>query len=140
MSDGSNIRAFMHEVREKADKITASPHIGADVKGVIKDLIKIGENFENVLQQSSGQSADSRVLKKKLDQAKQDMRGNETKLETVKTSIMAIIEELKIVGQESNALLKRFEANSPDAIQVTRIKTSTQKMAETVVQLTKLLT
>ncbi len=139
MSDVANIRAFMHEVREKADQITSNSHVGADVKSVIKDLIQIGENLETVLQQSTGQSADSRVLKKKLDQAKQDMRGNEGKLETVKKSVMAIVEELKIVGQESNGLLKKFEAGSPEAGQVSRIKASTQKMAETVVQLTKLL-
>ncbi len=134
--DEKALRAFMTRTREQADAILSAEHIGADVKSVIKDLIQVSQNIDQFMQLSSGQSADARVLKKKLEQAKADIKAAEAKQEALKQLLTTLIDEIKVISAESQALAKLVgaDAAAPGAQAVQKIRASVQKMAETIIK------
>lgn len=140
MSDDQQVlRVFLNETREKADAITSQSHVSAEIKSVVKDLLQICDNFSDLMAQSSGMSADARVLKKKHDQLKIDMRTVETRLEAAKKLFLSIIEEIKGINAEVVALAKKHEGNpgAAELLCASRIKAHTQKMVEIIVNSAK---
>lgn len=134
-NDQQTIKSFLHGVREQADVIIGEPHVSADVKNVIRDLLQVCANFDELLEHSSGQSADTRMLKKKLDQAKADARASENKIGDVKKTILSLVEEIKSIGAESGHILKRHATpNDPDAASATKITAATRKMVEIIIK------
>lgn len=134
--DLKTLRAFLRETRVKADVILGADHVSADVKTIIKDLIHAGQNLDILIDLNSGQSADGRVLKKKLEAAKSEIRSMEAKVEGAKKLIMALVEEIRILTVESANISKRHTAdpNDPDSLSAARIKASLQKVAEIIVK------
>ncbi len=135
--DQQTLKAFLSDTRTRAADVLDQPHVGADVKNVIRDLLQISDSFYSLLDQSAGQSADARVLKKKLDLAKTEMREVANKLEATKKTMMALVEEIKTVNTEVAQIVKRHEATPQDLdIQsALRIKAVVQKMVGHIVQL-----
>jgi hypothetical protein len=125
MLDDQN-KQFISDTRKKAELVSNSAHISSDIKDIIKDLLVIADNFESLMSQSVGQSADSRVLKKKLDQSKLE-------LNQVKKALAAIAGEIKTIGLESGNIIKS-PATAVEA--ANKIKSAIQKIAETVVKVT----
>ena len=133
--DHQALKVFLHETRRKATAVLAEEHIGADVKLVIESLFQICDSFEDLVAQSSGQSADSRMMKKKLDQAKADKKAVEMRVDALKKQVLTLIPEIKNIAGEAAGIAKRHgDPTDPDAGSAGKIKAATQKMAEIVVK------
>ncbi len=129
MSSDQNYKAFLQDARGRADDVLAEVHIGADVKNLIKDLLQIAESLEGMMAANSGQSSDVRVLRKKLDASKGEIRAAETKAENLKGQIVGLATELKAISTETGVLLKADPAH-PQGL---KLKASAQKMAEIII-------
>lgn len=123
-------RAFLLDARSRAAQVVNEPHVGADVKTLIKDLLQIAESFEAMVVQNSGQSSDVRVLRKKLDASKGEIRAAEAKSEAYKAYIVSLTSELKAISAETGILLK----SDPAHPQGMKLKAATQKMAEIIIK------
>ncbi len=137
MSEEQALKAFLNETRERANTVLQEEHIGADVKNVLRDLLKVSDSFHQLMQQSTGQSADTRVLKKKLDQSKAETRAVQAKLDGSKAMVVALTDEIKKVSSEAVQIAKRHEAtpDDPDAQGAGRIRSALQKMVSLIVQI-----
>lgn len=129
-------KQFLNDVRQRADEVIAAEHIGIDVKNLVKDLLQACLSFENAVIDNAGASSDMRLLKRKIDQTKAETKAAEAKFEAAKAHIIAITTELKTVGGETSAILKRLDGNpaDPNHASATKIKAASQKMAEMVIK------
>ncbi|MES3038109.1 MAG: hypothetical protein V4736_09405 [Bdellovibrionota bacterium] len=131
------LKKFLFATKSKASTILDSDHVAAEVKLIIKDFLQVCDNFDTLSQQSSGQNADARLLKKRLDQSKTEMKALENKIDSIKKSVVSMIEDIKIASAEANAIIKRHpaEGDDPDFQSASKIKSSIQKLTEKVVSL-----
>jgi hypothetical protein len=123
-------KAFLLDARKRADEILGALHVSAEVKELVKDLLHCAESLEAAVAANTGQSSDVRVLRKKLDASKGEIRAAETKAETLKAAIMTLAPELKSISSEAANILKADAANASAA----KIKASTQKLAEIIIK------
>lgn len=138
MSDEQQaLKVFLNNARERASLVLNEEHIGADVKSVIKDLLQVSDSFSTLMVQNVGQSSDVRVLKKKFDQAKGEIRDLTTKLEAFKKAVLPIVDAIKVVSAESGEIAKRHAtlAQDPDLQSAARIRAAAQQMVALIVQL-----
>lgn len=133
------LKFALSEARKKADTVLSDSHTGAEAKASITTLLKIGEAYRDLLSANHGASADARVVKKRLDQAKSENRALEEKLATMHKSVLSLATEVEMLGVEAGQILKRNAAHptSPDHGSATRILTSAHRIIDVVVQLTK---
>jgi molecular chaperone GrpE (heat shock protein) len=131
------IKQFMHQAQKNGQEILLQTHVSADIKSVVKDLLQVCDNFQNLLGSSSGQSADARVIKRKYEQSKQELKAAEAKVEAAKSVILSIVEEIKSINGEATTIAKRHEnePGSPDTTSVSNIKRMTSKIIELIVGL-----
>lgn len=129
-------RAYVSATRDKAKSVLEEAHHDAIVKDVIKDLLQLVVSFEAVIQNANGQSADVRVLRKKLDQAQAAVRTAEAGMEKAKKIVMSIVEEIKVISSESGQILRRHEADPADVdtVSATKIRAAAQKIVELIVE------
>lgn len=136
LDEEQRIKLFLSQTKEKANEILLQAHVGADIKGTIKDLLLVGDNFEKLIQSMTGQSSDSRILKKKLEQAKVESKAFEVNIESLKKVLLLIVDEVKKINVEAAQVIKRHEAKQSqavDALSATRIKSATQKIIDVIV-------
>jgi hypothetical protein len=134
MSTEPNLKAFLNETKERSKSILESSHIGADVKGIIKDLIALGDNVVALLNQNRDQTADTRVLRKKLDQSRAEAKVLEQKSAEIRSTILSFTEDIKTIAAEANQIIKR-SPGSADATSASKILSSTQSMVQSIVEL-----
>ncbi|GIL18419.1 MAG: hypothetical protein BroJett040_21700 [Oligoflexia bacterium] len=127
-------KAFISKAKDQATGILAQPHIGAETKAIVKDLLTIIETYERQALESTGQSADVRLARKKLEQSKAETRAAEAKAESAKQLILSLIEDIKTINNETLSILKRHTPESADADSqsATKIRSSIQRMTETI--------
>ncbi len=101
------MKAFMVEAKEKAHAVLTQDHVGADVKVALKDLIQVCDTLQAAIAEMSNSSADSRLAKKKLEQAKGETRVAEKQVEELRKTIMNMATDIKAISGEANAILKR---------------------------------
>lgn len=128
-------KRFLTEVRERADKVLADSHTDDNAKRVIRDLLQVGDNFAQLMEQSMGQSADVRVVRKKLDFAKAEYRELEEKLTDFKKKLIALATEIEIINVEAGQILKRqgsASGTSTESAAIERIKSAAQRIIKAV--------
>jgi hypothetical protein len=128
---------FLITAKKKAADVLGQPHVGDDVKEIIKDLLQVANSFQEVAVNSSSQSADVRVLKKRFDQAKAENRASEAKLESAKQLMMAVAKDAEVVVVETLSIAKRHQApeTDPDLISSSKIKAAARKIIEAIVKI-----
>lgn len=138
-SDNIQWKAFVTESLSKAKAVLSEDHVGGPVRDAIKDLMKIAENLEQMLYSQAGQNADQRVLKKRYDQVKHELREQEKKIEPIKAAVGELVELTKAVATEANLLLKRHRdaPESPDFIAATRLKAMSGKIVEIIIRISQ---
>ena len=137
MSDDPKVlRAYVNATRDKAQGIVEETHHDALVREVIKDLLQLVTQYENALQNVSGQSADVRVLRKKLEQAQGSVRAAEAGMEKAKKMVLGLAEEVKLINSEAGQIAKRHESEPthPDATSATKIRQAAQRIVELIVE------
>lgn len=134
MADDVVQKAFISKAKDQASGILGQPHIGAETKATVKDLLTIIETYERQALESTGQSADVRLARKKLEQSKAETRAAEAKAESAKQLILSLIEDIKTINNETLSILKRHtpESADPDAQCALKIRSSIQRMTETI--------
>jgi hypothetical protein len=138
LSDDQMIRAFLATTKKNAAEVLGQPHVGDDVKSVIKDLLQICQNFQDLTGSATSQSADVRVLKKKFDQSKSDLRAIDAKLTAAKQLMLSVASEVEIVIKETISILKRHQtpATDPDFISGNKIRAASKKVIEAILKVT----
>lgn len=137
MSDAHNLKQRLSIAVQKADEVVNQTHVAADIKSIVREMRDIAEGFGHEMANTRDSSADTRFMKKKLDQAVKDHRSLELKIDDVKKAIGELVVELKTIGGEVGGILKRHDPSSgdDDCFAALKIKAATQKMAEIVVKL-----
>lgn len=140
MSEDQLLKSFYIDAHKRAEQILSEPHVGADVKSTLKDLLKIAEDFRHLLDHTSGQSADIRVMRKRFEAQRNEIRQQEERVEEVKRMVLMLATEVEVIQNEAGQIIKRASTpNDPIASHATRIKTSAQKVVEVVMSLVKSL-
>ena len=137
MSDEQMIRNFLITAKKNAAEVLGQPHVGDDVKSVIKDLLQITQNFQDLNQGATSQSADVRVLKKRFDQAKAEIRASEARLVSAKQLMLAAASDAEVIVVETLNIVKRHQTpdTDPDFISGNKIKTAARKIIEAIVKI-----
>ncbi len=138
MSDEQQaLKVFLNNARERATTVLSEEHIGADVKRVIKDLLQVSDSFSTLMVQNVGQSSDVRVLKKKFDQSKGEIRDLTAKVDAFKKAVLPLVDAIKVVSAESGEIAKRHSTSTqdPDLQSAARIRSAAQQMVALIVQL-----
>jgi hypothetical protein len=136
LDENTAIQAFLMDVKVRSENVLGETHVSEDIKHVIRDLMKVCGNLQGLIHQSSGQSADARMLKKKVDQTKGELRMSEDRVDSAKKLIFSLIEEVKVIANEAGVIIKRNEGagDTSDLSSAVRIRTAAQKMIEQIVQ------
>lgn len=134
-----SLKLALTEARKQAEEVLADKHTGAEAKATITGLLKIGEAYRDMIQTNQGATADARVMKKRLDQSRADVRSLEERLTEMQKSILALATEVEMLGVEAGHIVRR-NASHPDSADhgsATRILASAHRIIDVVVKLTK---
>ncbi len=128
--DDSQFKAFLVITKGKAVDFTNNADLDAEVKTTIRDLIKAIESFEGLKNEMTGQSADSRILRKRLEQSRQETKAAEKRIEAIKLVVSGLVESVMRLSIEANKVADQDVA--------ARLKGEIQKAAKVVVDASKL--
>jgi hypothetical protein len=133
IEDEGKFKAYLHEIKQNMDAVTASGHVGFEVVELIKNFKVVINAFESSMSEKNNQGYSMKVMKKRTDQLVQEKKDAEKVVENLKkVTIPTIINELKAISVECNAITTR-EPNpeSPHAKSAESIRKSIQKIVET---------
>jgi hypothetical protein len=128
--DNPAFRIFLEDVKKRATALVGEEYISEDVRKVLRDFLQATESFASLYSESVGQSADSRVLKKRYEQLKSESKANEKRIEQMKSSSISSVASVKVISAEITSIT--------DPASLARIKTALQKIAETLIEITKI--
>jgi hypothetical protein len=130
------IRINLHVAKEKAEAVLSDSHTGADAKNSIQSLIKVADSFNSLISTATGATADARIIKKRLEQARFDNRILIQKWDESRKSVLAMATELEMLRVEADGIIKRNSANpsSPELGSANRIKASALRIIDVVKQ------
>lgn len=115
MQEDKTFREFLHKTQEKSEEIINSSHIGTDVIENTKDLLQIINMLRNKLDDTSGQSGDMRVLKRRFDQLKVDSQKAIKDVERFNLKVIPqVVIALKQITAQTN-IISREHAKTPDS-------------------------
>ncbi len=135
MATDQNNRNFFATAKDKANELLAQPHIGADVKTLIKDLTLSAENFRDFSEQASGLGADVRVMKRRLEAMRGNNKAAAAKMQDLRKTILSIAMELEVINIEATKIAKRYTPEVPDGACAARIQEAAKKVVAVVSQL-----
>lgn len=104
--DVAQFRSFVREVVDAGQEVTQMSHVAEPVKAVIRDFLKICQNINLLIDNQSGQTADGRILKKKLEQFKSDFYLAEKKVEKMQQLILSVLEDFQDITIAVEHILK----------------------------------
>lgn len=128
-----DFRIFISQALAKGHEVLAAAHVGAEPKTAIRDLMHAIDLFGKQLEEAAGQSSDQRLLKRKFDQSKAELRVVQ---EATKKLLFTFVGELKVIINEAQDVFVRHELDNadPDYHCSLRIKASAQKMIDIIVK------
>ncbi len=126
------MKSFIVDAKEKANAVLAQDHVGADVKIALKDLMQVCDSLQGVIAEMNNSSADSRLAKKKLEQARGETRAAEKQGEELRKVIMNLVNDIKAISGEANAILKRHP-DDVDGVSSKQILANAQSMVKVIV-------
>ncbi len=139
MSAPDHLKRILIDSRTKADEVLKASHVDYEVKSLIKDLLILGDAAEKSMNDTVVQSADARVLKKRLDSLKMQMRNMEPAMEKMtlfKEQILPVVqEEVKTITQAANEILGRHKPGEPNSRCASLVKISLQSLVTALAKL-----
>ena len=133
------MRRFFVDAKERAAELLSQPHVGNDVRELVKDLLGVGESLVGLVDQSVGMSADARVIKRRMEQSRQETKVVEEKFANTKTSVLQLATEIETVSREvKNIKARTVLANDPNAASVQKIEASLSQIVKVVTTLASL--
>lgn len=127
--DNQAFVAYLSDVKKRAEALVVEEYLGEDVRRVLRDFLKIIESFNALQSDSVSQGADARLFKKRLEQSKTDLKTAEKRIETLKGIGFGLVIPAK---QLSNEI-----ASVGDPAVATRMKASVQKIADALIEISK---
>jgi hypothetical protein len=130
----SNFKIFLKQSMASGFDVTKMDHVAEPVKAAVRDLLKVCENVHKLLDNSSGQNADVRVLKKRYDQAKTDLHQVEKKFEKTQALIVSLLEEIQLITNAAEVIIKGTagQASSMTSQEAIKIQNATQKLSNKI--------
>jgi hypothetical protein len=136
VSQDLNVRRFLMETKEKAEAVLADSHTGLEAKQVIRHLIEIATGLIELSDVSAGQSADARVIKRKMEQQRAEARVTETKVAAAKNAVIQLATQIEVIAIEAKKIRSRTVlADDPNAASVTKIDSSVATIAKTITEI-----
>jgi hypothetical protein len=127
------------ETKDKADAVLADSHTGADAKLVIQHLMQIATDLVELNDVSAGQSADARVIKRKMELQRAESRAVETKAANAKNAVIQLATQIEVIGIESKKIRSRTVlADDPNAASVNRIDAAVTAITKVITELVSL--
>ncbi len=117
--DDQQFRTFLKDAKDRANHYSGESYVSADVRTVILDLLKIVTSFERIEAESDGQSADSRIMKRKYDTARQETKLAEKRVEALKKLMTDLLDVVIAIGTETAKMPEDMRAKVKDALQKT---------------------
>jgi hypothetical protein len=133
MSDEAGFRRYLRETREKALKLASEPHHANEVRECLKDFTELSKQIEVLLDDRSASNVDQRVLQKRFDAAKTDLKVVNQRLEKVKEVFAAdVMPAMKAFGAEANIVSEKGQATHDPALTecASRIRAHVKKLVE----------
>jgi hypothetical protein len=120
----AQFRNFVRQTMEAGREVTGMSHVAEPVKAVVRDFIKISENINLFIDSQTGQSADVRVLKKKMDQMRSEGFVNEKKIEKIQLLILDFLEGMQEITLAAETIIKsnQIPSNSIAAKSIQKIQ------------------
>ena len=139
LSNEANFRKYMTEAREKAALQLESANVGAEFKEVIRMMLQITNATEELLNSGRGQSADARMLKVKLEQAKKDYFALKQSHDKLKKSVFsAFSEEIVAITTEVKNIARSAGEASESGQAAKRIQNTVKVLINKLAELTKI--
>lgn len=134
-----NVRRFLMETKEKAEVVLRESHTGADAKTVINDLLQVASNLVDLNDASAGQSADARVVKKRMEQQRAEMKAVEAKFLAAKNAAIQLATQIEMIALETKNIRSRtVMANDPNAASAAKIDAAVQALAKVITEISSL--
>jgi hypothetical protein len=116
--------------------VTKLDHVAEPVKATVRDLLKVCENVTKLMDNSSGQNADVRVLKKRFDQMKTELYQSERKFEKAQALILSLLEDIQDVTNSLELIVKTSASQSNVNIsqEARKAQALVQKQASKIMQ------
>jgi regulator of replication initiation timing len=94
-------------------------------------LLQVAEAFKDFATEASGQTADLRVMKKRLDQFKHEVKVTEDRLSDARRMVISLATEIEMIQVEAGHIKKRLAStpDSPDLASADRILALAGKVA-----------
>jgi hypothetical protein len=134
--ESSIFKVFLKETMANGLEVTRMDHVAEPVKNTVRDLLKVCENVTRLMDNSSGQNADSRILKKKYEQTKIDLNQATKKFEKTQALIVSLLEEIQEITNSAELIIKANSGQTnPKTIQETlKIQNAAQKLSTKIMQ------
>ena len=134
-----NLKLFLTEAKARAAEITAQPHIGTDVKNLIAELLMTLGQFAEALDSNTGEMADVRLARRRMDQVKIEAKLTVAKLGTLKNEVSQISSAVEIIVRETRAVKARVViADDPNAASVLRLEGALKEIMKLIVHVSTL--
>jgi hypothetical protein len=128
--DNSNFKAFLLDVKKRATHFAGEEYISEDVRKVLRDFLQAAESFSALQTDSVSVGADARVFKKRFEQSKLETKAAEKRIELMKSAGLAAIIPVRVLGQDITSVT--------DPALAARMKTAVQKIAEALIEISKI--
>ena len=128
--DNQQFTAFVSDVKKRAEFFIGEEYISEDVRKCLRDFLQVAENFAALQSDSMSMGADARLAKKRLDQAKTDIRTQEKRVEQLKSTGLGLIIPVKQLTNELSSITE-------PTLQA-RFKAGLQKIADAVIEISKI--
>ena len=136
---GPNLKLFLTEAKQRAAEITQQPHIGTDVKNLIAELLMYLGQFAEALDSNTGEMADVRLARRRMDQVKLEAKQTVAKLGVLKNEVLQISSAVEIIVRETKAVKARVVvAEDPNAASVLRLEGALKEIMKLIVHVSTL--
>lgn len=127
-------KKLIADAKEGAEAILKQERLNADAAKAIQALLIVADLAQGMTANQAGQSADSRLLKRKFDQLKTESLQEKKSFETFKKKIIeTMVSEFKTINTHIQGILQRHpESEDPDKKAAEEIRSSTHRIVTTL--------
>lgn len=132
----NNFRHFINETAANGTEVTKMSHVAEPVKNTVRDLLKICENVTKLLDSNTGQSADTRILKKKYEQIRLEHSQMNKKFEKAQNLLLSLLEDIQDITNSVEMLTKAnaTQANRTVIHETAKIQKSALTLSTKIMQ------
>lgn len=126
----AHTRKIINEAKAAADKVLSEERLNSDAREAINSLLIVADMAEGFNNSQVGQTADSRLMKRKFDALKTESTAEKKKFEIFKTKLIeTIASEFKVINTQISGILQRHtDSDDPDKKAAEDIRAAIQRV------------